>query len=171
MAINTGDYGSFLPLIQNTDISSLYQTSVDSKEFKDLIIRLFHTINQISTVVNTKETGMYLKQEVVNGSVWFGPTNAVTDRLQEHTIAFDFGAIGAGANVLAHGLAITNTWTFTEIRATATNFATGDFYTFPWVGAAGAYVDLHITAANIVINNFSGLTWPKCRVVFKYLKQ
>jgi hypothetical protein len=164
--IQQGSSGSFVPTTQIYDVAEL-----EKLDIHELLVRLYQSINSISVVLNTKETGFYLKEEFVNGALYFSPTSYSFDALRpEYTKVINFGAVGAGANPpVAHGLTIGATWSFTEIKAVCTNPTTGNVYPLPWAGAAG-YIDIHLTAANVVINNTSGLTFPTCLVVLKYLK-
>lgn len=159
-ANDAGDFGSFVPLLQHYDLDSLAQA-----------------IKRISVVINSKETGLYLEQEVLNSNVWFSTTAlnpqspSESYRRQEYTKVVNFGAVGAGINPgVAHGLVIGANWVFTEIRGVATNAVTNHYYPLPWTGAAG-FISLELTATNVVINNTSGLAFPQCLVVLKYLKQ
>ena len=87
-----------------------------------------------------------------------------------YRLVVNTGALGAGVTTIAHGLPVTSTWQWTRIYGAATDSATPLGYPMPWAGAAGAYIDLHVTGTNVVIDNGSGVTFDKSMVILEFLK-
>lgn len=164
MANQVSNTGSFVSPIENYDIGSLYNIDLNSEQFRELLIRLFNSVNLISQVLNTKETGYYLLQEMVNSSLYFKSvtSNSQNDLRPEYIKVVVIANLGAAATV-PHGLDGGPTYTFTEIRTTASRDTVNNrSYDIP-----STYID----GANVVVTNTTGLIFPVCLVVLKYLKQ
>lgn len=165
---NTGLY------VQTTQVWELAQiaNSKDiSPDLKELLVRLYQQINNIALALNQKDSALYLNQEFVNSQNYFNlvSTNPL-DLRPVFRIVINIGALAAGVTNTAHGLTITNTWKFTRIYGAASNTATSNYYPLPFAGAAGNNIELRVNAANVVINNNSGVVFTDCYVVLEYLK-
>ena len=53
------DTGYFVPTTPNYDVQLLQSIDVNSQEFKDLLVRLYETVNQVSLALNAKDTAYY----------------------------------------------------------------------------------------------------------------
>lgn len=180
---NIGDAGIFAPLSPNFDVQDVSDAQPGSEEWATFLYRLKSTLDLMVNVINSKETGVYIPQEVVNSDQWFGATSPLPQNWRlGTTYAIDIGALGAGTTTVAHNLGAPATgiaglnYTFYDISCVASNPSTSGApaschnLSIPWAGAAGAYISLDIQATNIVINNQSGLTFSKCVLTLKYLK-
>jgi len=106
--INTGSFVQQTPIF---DVSRLYEVEVGSPEFKELIVRLAHQTNNISLVLNNKQSGYYLLEEFITGNNYFNTTSSNQLLLRpEFAKTFNIGALGAGVTNTAHNLTITATW-------------------------------------------------------------
>lgn len=175
---NTGLFVQTSPVF---DVSALYQTEVTSPEFKELLVRLYQQVNNISMALNFKETGLYLNQEFVNSNVWFSLTagkNSLADLRPEYIKIVNFGALGNSVlKSVAHGITIDANTSFTFIGGYATK-PNSTFIPIPYVtvgvvgvgeppGAVSIWVDT--TNVNIKTDtDFSAYT--TCYVVLRYLK-
>ena len=165
--------GQFVTTTNVWELGVLQEVKVDSPEFKELLVRLYQNVNNIALSLNQKESGLYLQEEFVNSNVYFNPTSSnQLDLRPVFRKVINFGALGAGANTVAHGLTIATTWSFTQIYATASDTANNRYYPIPWASSGGAAnIEIKLDATNIVITNSSGVTFPVCMVVLEYLKQ
>ncbi len=168
--INTGSY---VPTTNIWDIGQLYETEVNSPEFKELIVRLYQNINNIAVALNTKSTGYYINQEFVSGKLFFNPLANPNDPLQLRPgfiISINTGALGAGIIAINHNIVVTNTFQWMFISGAATNTSTLVGYPLPFAGAAGNNIEVSITSTQIVINNNSGVTFTNSQVTLEYCK-
>lgn len=170
--INTGSFVQQTPIF---DVGRLYEIDVNSEEFKELIVRLYQQVNNVSLALNNKISGYYIEEEFVTGANYFNPNSTFDNQLElrpEFTKTFNIGALPLGVlPPVAHGLAVTNTWQFTHIYGAATkNTAPFESYPIPYAGAAGSYISLNIDGTNIYLDNNSGIAFTSCIVTLKYLK-
>lgn len=166
--INTGSY---VPTTNIWDVARIYDIDVNSKEFKELLVRLYQNINNISIALNQKTTGFYLTQEFVSGKLFFNPNSSnQLDLRAGFLIVIDTGSLGAGVNTIPHGLTIGTTWAWARINGAAFNNGTFDIYPLPFAGAAGNNIEVRANATNIIINNASGITFTTSMVILEYVK-
>jgi hypothetical protein len=165
--------GSYIGTTQVWDVSQIYDIEVNSPEFKELIVRLYQNINNVATVLNTKDSAFYLNKEFVNGQLWFNPADPTLSQLKlraDFRTVVNIGALGAGVTSVNHGITVTNTLKWTFIGGAATNTGTLVGYPLCFAGAAGNNIELRVTSTQVVINNNSGVTFTDCYVVLEYVK-
>lgn len=164
------DQGSFIPTTGIFEVSAVYTTDVNSDDFKELLARLYQTVNNIANVLNLKDTGYYLQEEFVTGQVWFNPASADPLLLRPvYRKVIDMGALGAGATTVAHGLTPTADWKFVNIYGAASG--TPNYYPLPFVDAAGANnIEVKVNLTNVIVTNNSGVTFTTAYVILEYLK-
>ena len=167
--INTGAYVQQTPVF---DVSRLYEVEVGSPEFKELIVRLAQQTNNISLVLNDKQSGYYILEEFVNGNKYFNTTSSNQLLLRpEFQKTFNIGALGAGVTTVPHNLTITATWQLTDIQAAASDNIGNNYFPIPFASAGGATnIEIRVNLVNIVITNNSGINFTSCIVTLKYLK-
>lgn len=170
--------GAFIPTTDNYDTSVIYSLDINSDEFKEFLVRLRQSINNVALSLNIKDTGYYPLTEFVNSQAYFpDPTltssTAATPVLRQvFRLVVNIGALGAGVTTVAHGLTITNKFTFTRIYATASDTIGNNYYPIPWASAAGATnIELRVNATNVIITNNSGVAFNFCYCVLEYIKQ
>lgn len=165
------NWGLYVPTTDVWDQAQLQEVNVNSEEFKLLLVRLYQNVNNIAIALNYKDSAIYDTQEFVNGQVFF--SNTPTDNTKfrnDFRFVMNVGALALGVNTFPHNLAVTNTWTWTRLYATATDSVGLQGYPIPWAGAAGAFISIIVNATNVVINNNSGVSFTSCIVVLEYLK-
>lgn len=168
--INTGSY---VATTNVWDVSRLYEIEVNSPEFKELLVRLYQNINNISLVLNTKSTGYYINQEFVSGKLFYNPSELPNDPLQLRPgfiMTVDTGPLGSGVTSIDHGIAVTDAFQWMFISGAATNTGTMVGYPLPFAGATGNNIEVTVTATQIVINNNSGVTFTQSQVTLEYCK-
>ncbi len=164
--------GQFVATTSVFDVSRLYEVEVTSPEFKELLVRLYQQVNNLSISSNNKISGYYIQEEFITSSNYFNPNSSDPLQLRpEFRKTFNIGALGAGVTNFAHNLAITNTWQFTHIYGAASDNVGFNYYPLPFASAGGANnIELRVNAANIVITNNSGINFTSCIVTLEYLK-
>lgn len=187
--------GAYVPTTFIFDVAQLYQVDVTKPEFKELLVRMYQNINLMCNVLNVKETGMYLPQELVNSQSWFpDPTlNSTTPQVpsfrQNYRLVVECGALpAAGTKQIPHNLTVSNQYTFTRIYGCSTNptlFTTPptpfgapplgmNYIPLPYVSVRDATgsIELSVDQQNINITtagtNYSN--WTITYVVLEYLK-
>jgi hypothetical protein len=167
-AANTG---SFVPTTNIWDVGEIYNVEGLSPEMRELLVRLYQNLNNMSVALNNKISGYYVQQEFNTSGLYFNPNSTDPNKLRsEFAITIDTGALGAGATTVAHGLTIDSNWKLTQIYGAATK-TTGTYYPLPYVDSAGVLnISLSMNATNILITNSSGITFNSSIVVIKYVK-
>jgi hypothetical protein len=159
--------GQFIPTTQVWDIGHLQEVDVNSADFKELLVRLYQSVNTIALAVNAKEFGQYLTQEMVNSDVYFNTASSnILDLRPVYRMVVNVGALGAGATAVNHGLTIGASWSFVRIYGAASNAVTGNYYPVP-----SPLLSLVVNNTQVVVTNTTGLAFLKCTVVLEYLKQ
>lgn len=168
--------GLFVPTTNVWDVSSLYSIDINSPAFRELLVRLYQNLNNMSLALNLKDSGYYVLQEFLNGQAYFPnpalgsltPTSPVFR--QVFRLVINFPGLNLGVNVQPHGLTITTGYSFTRIYATASNTATFNYYPIPFASAAGNNIEIRVDVTNVIITNNSGVTFDKCYAVIEYIK-
>lgn len=164
--------GSYIPTTAVFDISQIYETNVNSPEFKQLIVKLSESINNIALVLNNKISGYYLNEEFASGKSFFNPNSSnPLDLIPAFIKVIPFNTINAGMNTQAHGLSITNTWKFISAYGMASDSAGFNYYPLGFSSVGGATnIELRVDATNVIINNNSGIVFTSALVILEYLK-
>jgi len=167
-AANTG---SFVPTTQVWDVGEIYQLKNIDDDFRELLVRLYQNLGNMSTSLNGKISGFYPLQEFLTSALYFNP--ASSDPLKqrnEFLTTVNIGALAAGATTVAHGITIDTNWKLVQIYGAATK-TSGTYYPLPYASAGGANnISLSMNATNILITNNSGVTFDSSIVVIKYVK-
>ncbi len=151
--------GSFIPTTSTFEIQQLAEAPVTSPEFKELLVKLYETVNQIALVLNSKESGYYPLVEFVNGQLYFpnplltSSTTRVPTQRQVIRKVINFGALpNTATKSVAHGVDITNTYTFTNVTATSTDTLALTGLNIPYASATAANsIELNTDATNVNI--------------------
>lgn len=170
--------GALVPTTNIWDVQQLYELDVESPEFKELLVRLYQNINQISLLLNVKDTGYYSNSIFMCGQNWF-PNPALTsasstqpDFRPVFRVVVNFGTLpNAGAKTVAHGLTVNTSTSFTRIYATATDPVGFNYIPIPYASPTAANnIEISIDANNVTITTGSNRTnFTTCYVVLEYI--
>lgn len=172
--------GAFVPTTDVFDTSAIYSLDVNSKEFKEFLVRLRQSINNIALSLNIRDAGYYVQTEFVNGQAFFpDPTLSSTTAStpvfrQVFRKVVNFGALPTTTTkTVAHGIDITTTFTFTRIYATASDTTGLTYLPIPYASATTAdIIELDVDATNVNITTGKDQTaYDTCYVVLEYIKQ
>lgn len=176
---NPQNFGAFVPTTNVWDVAQLYSIDVTSPEFKELLVRLYQNINQISLVLNIKDSAYYPLSEFVNGQLFFPDQSLDSSTSPYQTPEYrqvfrkviNFGALpNAGVASVPHDIVITPTTTFTRIYGTASDPGTS-FIPLPYASATGDNIELNVDVNNVNIITASDRTnYTISYVVLEYLK-
>jgi len=175
---NQAEPGAFVPLTDVFDSQRIYDLDVDSDEFKEFLVRLRQSVNDIAMVLNVKDTGYYYPVEFVNGQAYF-PDPALSSTTTQNPIprqvfrkVINFGALpNSSTKNVAHEIDITSGFIFTRIYATATDPGTS-FIPIPYLPIpVSGRITLSVDTTNVIITTNSNRTnYTICYVVLEYIK-
>lgn len=176
------EFGAFLPTTDVFDRSTIEAIDIKSPLFKDFLVRLYQTTNNIANITNIKDSGYYVETEFVNGQLWFEnkTLSSITSQSPEYRQVFrrviDFGALpNASAKSVAHGIGPTTAFTFTRIYGTASDTTGLTYLPIPYASQAAATssIELSVDATNVIIDTgaVDRTAYDTCYVVLEYIKQ
>ncbi len=157
--------GVYLPTTDVFDSFNLQNIDPSSREFKDFLTRLRQTINTMSIVINLKDTGYYITDEMANGQLYFPDPalNSTTVKLPTFRNVFRkvviFGVLPNNASKsIAHNLPIDIATSATRIYGSATNPNTS-LIPLPYASPVLAdNIELEITPTHVKITTGSDRT-------------
>ena len=160
---NAGIYLANSPIL---DVAQLQQANVNSAEFKELLVRLYFTVDNIIRVINKKDSAQYITTEFNTGGQLFSTTNNVNNQRPIFRATVNCGALpAAGMKTIAHGIAgIGTAYSALKIYGAATDPVLVNFIPLPFVSAAAVANNLEVSvdATNVYIttggNNYSAYT-------------
>lgn len=164
----SGDPGAYLPTTSIFDTSNVRNIDVNSNEFKNFLVDLLQTVNNIALVVNVKESGyFYLTQDnqpFTTGAVYFPASGSNVGRNVSRKV-INFGALpNSGTTSVAHGITFDSQLIATRIYGAATNPGNG----FVPVPNVEIKVTVDTTNINIITTaNYSAYT--VCYMIIEYL--
>ena len=177
---NSAQVGLFIPTSNIWDVSKIYEVDVNSREFKELLVRLYQNVNNISTAVNLKDSGYYDTQEFVNSQLYFpnpGNNSAMGKTAvyrQVNRLVINFGALpNTGTKSVAHGLTPNSSWTFTRIYGCASDTTGFNYIPLPYASPTLANnIELSVNATNVTVTTGSNRSnFNITYIVLEYLKQ
>lgn len=124
---NQLNFGSYIPTTYTWEIQQLQDANIDPK-LKELLIRLYQNINNMSLVINTKDSAIYFDQEFLTGQIYFPNPNLNSTTAQAPTPrsvfrkVVNFGTLpNAATTSIAHGISFNSSYIFTRIYGAATD--------------------------------------------------
>ena len=177
---NPQNSGSFIPTTNIWDVAGQIQQLNISPDFKELLIRLYQNLNLISINVNLRDAGYYDTSEFVNGQLFFpnpalSSSTSVSPAYRQVTrFVINFGALpNPGSKSVAHGLTITNEYTFTRIYAAASDTTGNTYIPIPYTSPTLANnIEIFVDSTNVTITTGSNRSnYNVCYVILEYLVQ
>lgn len=170
---NNLNYGLFVPTTNVWDVSQINTVDVNSREFKELLVRLYQNVNNISLALNIKDSGYYDTKEFVNGQLFFpDPATSSQQYRQDYRMTVNFGQLpNAGTKSVPHNIPINSGYWSTRVYGAATDSTGLAWIPLPFVDVAGNSIQLDVDATNVNITTTSNRTnFNRCIVVLEYLK-
>ena len=169
--------GAFLPTTSVWDIDEIKNADVNSKEFKDVLVRLYQNLNNIALSVNIRDAGYYDQTEFINGQLFFPDPSLVSTSSQtpEYRQVFrkvvNFGALpNSSAKSVAHDLTINANVSFTRIYGAASDPIGFKYIPLPYAGSGQISIDIDST--NVTVTTTSARSsYTTTYIVLEYLKQ
>lgn len=172
--------GLFIPSTQVWDVDEINRVDVQSKEFKELLVRLYQNLNRMAVAVNLKDSAIYDTSEFVNGQTFFpNPTltsaSATTPVMRQvYRFVVNFGALpNAATKNVAHRLTINGAYTFTRIYGTASDPVGSTYIPLPYAASVlNDNIELYVDGTNVSITTAADYSaYTACYVVLEYIKQ
>lgn len=168
--------GIYVPTTNIWDVQSIQSAEINSKEFKELLVRLYQNINIISTALNLKESGYYLEQEFLTSQLFFPQLNTLTEKQSERQtfrMVINFGPLPNTATTsVPHGLNIGKTYTVTRIYGSSTQAGATLFIPIPYASPTlTENIAINIDQTNVNITTAMDYSdYTITYVIFEYLK-
>lgn len=170
------NFGAFVPTTNVWDPREIYEVDITSMAFKELLVRLYQNLNNISINLNLKDTGYYVQEEFVNSQQFFENPTVVSTKPQDAVFrqvfrkVIDFGALpNTGVKTVAHNIAPTSSYSFTRIYGTASDQTGLNYIPLPYAGANP--IELSVDATNVIVTTTSNRTnFNVTYIVLEYLK-
>lgn len=173
--INTGQ---FLPTTTVFDVARLYEIEVTSPEFKELLVRLYQSVNNIALSTNIKDTGYYINEEFVTGQVYFNPTAPNPSDPSTLRSVFrkviNFGALpNTATKIVAHNIPFTSTYKITRFYGAASDTTGLNYIPIPYAALVlNENIELRADANNVyVTTGINRTNFNECYIVIEYVKQ
>lgn len=174
---STSSFGSFVPTTFIWEIQQIQSANIDPN-LKDVLIRLYQNLNQVCIVLNTKDTGMYVEQEFINGQVYFpnpalNSTTALNPQMRQvFRKVINFGALpNAAAKSVAHNIQQPE-WIMTRMYATASDLNSEFYIPIPFAStiAVNQNISLECDATDVIITTAVDYSaFDTCFVVLEYM--
>jgi hypothetical protein len=171
--------GLFLETTSIFDVQSIYELDINSEQFKEFLADLKETVNKIALAVNLKDTGYYDQREFVCGQVYFPnpalnsatPQKPTWRQVFRRTYLLNGTLPNNNFVTIAHGLNITNTYTFTRMYGASTDTVLHNWIELPYVSTTGHIVEVFGDNINITIRtNYDARAYNVTYIVVEYIK-
>jgi len=171
--------GFLLPTTNVWDVNEIYDVNVNSDEFKELLVRLYQNLNNMSLSINLRDAGYYDTLEFLNGQQFFpNPALNSSSTTQPsyrgvYRKVINFGALpNAGTKSVAHRITCTTRTSFTRIYGASTDPVGLNYIPIPYASPTAANnIELKVDATNVTIitgSNRSAFTITY--VILEYLQ-
>ena len=171
--INTG---LFIPTTSVFEISQLQSADVNSTDFKQILVRLYQTVNSIALSLNAKDSGNFLNEEFVTGALYFNPTSSSQlDLRPVFRKVIDFGVLpNSATKSVAHNLVPDANWKFTRMYGCATDPIGLSYLPLPYSASTAVADNLELYVDNTNVNVATGANYSaytQTYIVLEYIKQ
>lgn len=170
-SLNTGLYVSTTNV---WDVQELFTVDVNSQQFRELLVRLYQNVNNISLALNNKDSAMYFEQEFVNGQLFFNPNSTdPNNQRQVFRKTINFGALpNAGTKSVAHGITFDANSNVTRIYGAATDPAGFTYIPLPYASPTLANnIELYADATNVnVITGSNRTNYTRSVIIIEWVK-
>lgn len=166
--------GQFLPTQYIFDVQALRTNAIEQPQLRELLIRVALAFQQSNITVNNKTSATYSLQEILDNNQWF--TTTANNPRAEYRKVINIGALlNAAPSTIAHGITVTSTTVFTNIRGFASDTTNNVYIPIPFVDVSGTIaagnIEIYVDATNVVITPTGDATnFDVCLVVLEYIQ-
>lgn len=174
--------GLFLPTTDIISTGSLNK-EVTPEAFREAMFAIIRAFNESNSVINKKDSGLYVQEEFINGQLFFpDPTlSSTTSTAPQYRQAFRrtykiAALLNAAPLQIPHLLGPTASYSVTRLYGTANELSINAGIPLPYVDVSGVLacgsIELRIDATNIYITpTGDARNFVTNYVVIEYLKQ
>lgn len=178
MADQSGIQSAFIQTTDVYDVDVIRSLDIKSDEFKEFLVRLRQSTNNIAVALNFRDAGYYIQELFNCGQVYFPNLALSSSTNQEPTyravyrIVVNFGNLPSNnTKSVVHNIPnIDATTVFTRIYAVATNPTALNYFPIPnYDGVNVTSIDVDAVNVNIT-TNWNALAYTTCLVVLEFFK-
>ena len=161
--------GAFLPTTQVWSTDEISQIQGISEGLKEHLVKMYQRFNDMATMINKKETGLYPREEFVCGKQYYpklglDSSSSSTPRMRQvvrKVIAWtdNLGAYKTLPNnttdTVAHGITFNSATIPVLVEATCYDTSAYKTITLPWVADDGNHISIWLDANNVNIKTTS----------------
>ena len=177
--------GAFLPTTQTWPTEEIADIQGISQGMKEHLAKMYQRFNDMATMINKKDTGLYPREEFVCGKQFYpkiglDSSSSSTPRMRQvirKVIAWtdNLGAYKALPNntsmTVAHGITFNADTIPVDVRATCYDPVAYKSITLPWVADDGNNISIWLDATNVNIKTTSNRTnYTVTNVIIEFLK-
>lgn len=177
------NYGAYLPTTNIWDVSDIYNIEGLSDEMRELLVRLYQNIADISTMINIKESAYYpLDVEFLTGQLYFPDPSIVTPAQSAATTptfrptfrtTVNFGALpNTATKSVPHHILFNSGFTVTSIYGAASDPVNLLYKPLPYPSTVlNNTIQVNVDATNVNITtaaNYSAYT--RSQIIIEYMK-
>jgi hypothetical protein len=176
---NQLNFGSFVPTTNVWEIQQIQSSNIDPN-LKEILVRLYQNINNISNVLNGKDSGFYSTEEFLTGKLFFpqtGQTQQGASTPQYRSVfrkVVSFGPLPNATTInIPHNIDINSGYILTGLNGFSTTANSDSMIPLPFASpnALNEAISIEIDPINIIITtgiDYSAYTTTY--VVLEYLK-
>lgn len=170
------DQGNFITTLPNFNLEGM---DINSREFRQFIVILTNTVNDICMAINNKESGYYSTYEFLTGKQLYpdpaldGTTAEQPNRPGIYRKCFRYTTplLNAGTTTIAHDLAMDTQWKVIDLWGTTFDSTAHQWLALPFAGVAADAIDLYADFTNIYIKTQTDrTTCTFTNIVIEYTK-
>ena len=156
-------------------VGDIYKYNINSKEFKDFLVRLTRNLDNLTKVVNLKTSGSHPLSEFLTSETFFPSASATTRNIENRPvtcITISFGALpNTATKSVAHNITFDANTTFVEKSIMSTSTSLVKAISIPHASSTAIdIVEFDIDSTNINITTGKDMTaYDKTVVVLKYI--
>jgi len=173
--------GFYFPTSARYDAELIKNLDIQSPQFKDFLVDLGRTVNEVSFYMNQRAIGLHSVSEQVSGKQFFPAAGAPTGDGQTSQInrqayfkTIDFGVLPVlGATPIPHDIDFDADYSVINIYGAATKPTVPlSYIPLPYSSpTANENIELEVDATNVIITTaIDYSTYTICYVVIEYLK-
>ncbi len=171
---------ALIPTTDVYDVDVIYSLDVQSQDFKEFLVRLRQSTNNIAIAVNYRDAGFYVEEVFNCGQQFFANKTLSSNTRQTPSLrsvyrkVVDFGPLPNNSlKQVPHNIPnIDADVTFTRIYATASDPNLLLYIPIPVTFvASGHIVDLQVDATNVnITTNWNASNYTRTLVILEYFK-
>jgi hypothetical protein len=169
-------------LISTTQVYDIEQLEIKEPGLKEFLVQLTQTVNNLSLIINMKDTGYYFLSEFVNSQYYFpievppGDYNTVQQprAVYRKVIWWDKPLPNAGTDTQAHNIDIESQFRFTRIYGCTTNPNFPEAYIpLPYASPVlNKNIELSVDFIDVIITTaFDYSDFTSAFIVLEYVKE